>query len=203
MRIVTTAICSFFAASAVLAQGTPLPPTVPGDKAPSSVVLPPKPPSVGIAKAGTDQNSKVFVKITVTEPVVEKVPFNYTVQVPTTVQEDDGKGGKRTDTKFKAEAKTGVRSVTKAVFVEKVFLAGGDSASFADASGKSLSDDELLKRLQEPSPIFIFDGKADELFLKAIKPEAIVMTLKATVPLAPVSPAVPAVAPPLPPVEKK
>lgn len=80
-------------------------------------------------------------------------------------------------------AKEGIRKVMKTVTVSKVVnLADNKHATFIDASGKKLTEEDLLNRLKESSPIFIFDRKAEDFYLKAIKPDTVILVFGAVAP---------------------
>ncbi len=177
-----TVVFGIVAGSSAQEPPKPAPPEQPA--APAYAVpklpLPPNPGSMNVVSSqAVSDKGKVSLFVMKNEPVTTTEAFTYIVQVPNTVVEDDGNGGKITKTVVKPETKTGTRAVTKYVSVMKQYpVTGNEKLTLTDAAGKKLSDDEVLKALEKPAFIFEFTDKPNADFLKTLQPETVVLAWK-------------------------
>lgn len=156
---------------------------------PSQLPLPPSPSTMNIQSAQAFVNQgKVFLYVTASEPVYESVTFTYCEPVQVKVLTDDGQGGKIEKNVTQTVTKQGTKTVSKYVFVTKQYtVTGNDTLLLSDATGRKLTDAEVLKALEKPAFIYEFKDQPHEAYLKSLKPETVVMRWKSQ----PVVPAVP------------
>lgn len=118
--------------------------------------------------------------------------YSYTQQVPVEVEEDDGTGRKVRKTVMKPVEKQGTRMVVTKYRVEmkQYLVTGNDRLTLLDATGKKLSDDDVLKTLENPAFILECTEEPDADFLKTLKPDTVALARKPQQPrpAAPVAP---------------
>ncbi|MFO0815341.1 MAG: CAP domain-containing protein [Gemmatales bacterium] len=168
---------------------------------PPNLPLPPTPDMMSIVSAqAVTQHGKVFLFATNTKPVMATEAYTYSEQVPVTVEALDGQGNKVIKTEMRTVTKQGIRTITKYVSELKQFpVSGNDNLILTDATGRKLSDAEVMTKLAKPSFVIEFKGKPHAEFLKLMKPETVVVQWKTqqSAPAVP-QPAGPAVMPVVP-----
>lgn len=89
---------------------------------------------------------------------------------------DDGEGGKRLVKYQRPKISAHTYTVVEQVSVKRRYLVSGNkSLAVRDATGKTLSDEEVMTVLKEPVNVYEFAEKPDPAFLKTLRPEAVVL----------------------------
>jgi uncharacterized protein YkwD len=147
---------------------------------PPNLPLPITPDMMNVVSAqAVSQQGKVFLYATNSKPVMVTEAYTYTEPVPVTVEAVDSQGRKVTRTEMKTVTKQGTKTLTKYVSEMKQFpVTGNDNLILTDATGRRLSDAEVLSMLGKPSFVIEFKGKPHAEFLKLLKPETVVMSWK-------------------------
>jgi hypothetical protein len=127
------------------------------------------------AQVFEDDSGKIFVEAQLPGPEnVEKTVADV-VQVPFIELIDDGKGGKRQVTNFRAEVRTRTYTVLEQPVPKRYWVSGNKSLSVRNAAGKMLSDDELKTALENRADVYEFTARPNPRFLESLRPETVLL----------------------------
>ena len=129
-----------------------------------------------VAQAAADKGN-IILDVCRSKPVkVVKKGRSDVVWGPFEELRDDGEGGKRLVKYNRPFVRADTYTVVEQVSVKKRYLVSGNkSLAVRDATGKTLSDEEVMTTLKEPANVYEFVEPPDPAFLKTLRPGAVVL----------------------------